>query len=152
MSFARIYLVMLWPLRDGPHYREYGPVAFVGDDLLDPHVLHVELLPRPELAPHLRAQAHDQVRRSLDEYLWQVALHDFELWPEMVHQCRSSGHWYSALPWCARRPHPTGLRPLAEPADPSAPPIPAHCPRCATPTIHDDVRRVFRCPACAWHD
>lgn len=168
---TRIHIALCWPLRDGPRYLEYGEVALLGDVEGDPCTLHVELLPTPALAPHHRAQVHEQVRARLDEYVWEVNLEDFDLWPEAVHRCRSSGQWYSALPWVAIDPRPEtarrreqernrhaadrvarGLPPATTDEATPRPPIPTHCPACATPTVHDPNPRVFRCPACDWHD
>lgn len=154
VSRVRPYIELIWPLRDGPHYRELSIVAVLGDALLDPRTLHVELLSPPALAVHHLAQAHAQVRADLDSYIWEVGAQDLDPWPEAMHRCRSSGQWYSALPWCLIDPGRAAQGGIVDRSslDASAPPIPTHCPHCATPTVHDDRKRVFRCPACAWHD
>lgn len=175
VSRVRCHISLVWPLRTGQQYRECSEVALVGDVLFEPRTLHVELLAPAAFAPHHLAQAHAQVRKSLDDYIWQVGTQGLELWPEAVHLTRSSGQWYSALPWCLIDPTEEGQRRLAEQRrfekrldaeiaanrkalglpsleDSDRPSIPTHCPRCATPTVHDERARIFRCPSCAWHD
>lgn len=174
VSDVRPHIGMSWPLRDGVWYRESSMVARMGDVLFDPRTLHVELLTAPLLAPHHLAQAHQQVRAELDSYLWEVGVQQFDLWPEALHRCRSSSQLYGPLPWYVIDPTEAGQRRVAEARrweersnrtiaanraalglpieDPPAPSIATHCPGCGTATVHDHLRRVFRCPACGWHD